>query len=164
MTRSHARELAAHLIYDMDYTGQSAAEAIDTRLDAEYYAGLGEEHEIYLERPNRKQLAYIQRCIEGVDANRETLRATIGSLTVGWKVERLSRFVLAVLELAMYELLNEEDVPDGVTISEAVILTKKYEDDEVGAFVNGILGNFVRGGKALVKPCADEAPAEVPAQ
>lgn len=155
MTRSNARELAAHLIYEMDYTGRPAEETINARLNDEYYACLAEEHEVYADRPSKKQLTYVRACVEGVDACRETLRATIGSLTVGWKVERLSRFVVAVLELAMYEMLYLEDVPDGVAISEAVQLTKRYEDDEVGAFVNGILGNFARSGKNLVRPGAE---------
>lgn len=157
MTRSNARELTAHLIYEMDYTGQSTEQTLEARLDKEYYASLSAEHQAYLERPSKKQLEYIKSCLDGVDANRETLRATIGSLTVGWKVERLSRFVLAVLELAMYEILYVEDVPDGVAISEAVQLTKRYEDDEVGAFVNGLLGSFVRSGKNLVHPGTAEA-------
>ncbi len=162
MTRSNARELAAHLIYSMDYTGQTADEIIEARLERDYYASLASEQPVYEERPSKKQLDYVRQCVAGVDACRETLRAAIGRYAVGWKVGRISRFVLAVMELAMYEMLHVDDVPDSVAISEAVALTKKYEDDEVGAFVNGILGKFVREGKVLSVPSApDDEAVEV---
>ncbi len=150
MTRSNARELAVHLIYGMEYTGESAEQVVSTRLDAEYYPRLAEENDVYQQRPNRKQLDYVRACVRGVDEQRETIRATIGHYAVGWKLHRISRYTMAVLELAIYEILFVEDVPDHVAINEAVTLTKKYEDDEVGGFVNGILGAFVRGGKQLV--------------
>ena len=44
----------------------------------------------------------------------------------------------------MYEILFEEDVPTGVSISEAVRLAKLYDSEEAGSFVNGILGTFAR--------------------
>lgn len=49
------------------------------------------------------------------------------------------------LELAIYEILYVDDVPTSVAVSEAMVLTKKYESEETAAFVNGILGSFVRG-------------------
>lgn len=149
MTRSNARELAVHLIYGMDYTGETTDKILDTRLEQDYYANLAEENDIYQERPNRKQLDYIKACVEGVAQHRDALRRAIGQYAVGWKVHRISRYAMAVLELAMYEMLFVDDVPDNVAVNEAVTLAKKYEDDEVGAFVNGILGAFLRGGRQL---------------
>jgi N utilization substance protein B len=159
MTRSNAREIAAHLIYQMDCTGQSAAQVVEARMGEEYYAGLSEENDIYKERPNKKQLEYICACVNGVEENAQALRDTISRYAIGWKVNRISRFVMAVLELALYEILFVDDVPEGTAVNEAVTLIKKYEDDEVGAFANGILGKFLRDGKQLTMP---EAAAEQP--
>ena len=50
------------------------------------------------------------------------------------------------MQLAVYEILYRDDVPEGVAVSEAVRLAKKY-NDEMGKFVNGILGAFVRSLK-----------------
>ena len=47
--------------------------------------------------------------------------------------------------MAMYESLYVEDVPVSAAINEAVELTRKYEDEDVVSFVNGILGSFARG-------------------
>lgn len=149
MVRSDARELAVHVIYGMECTGESAEQVLATRLAQDYYANLAQENEIYRERPNRKQLEYIKTCVAGVADHRDALRDAISRYAVGWKIHRISKYTTAVLELAMYEMLFVEDVPDNVAASEAVNLVKKYEDAEVGSFVNGILGAFLRDGKPL---------------
>ena len=56
MTRGNARELAVHLIYGRAFTGEEPECVISTRLEKEYYAGLGKEHEVYAERPSRAQM------------------------------------------------------------------------------------------------------------
>lgn len=147
MTRSNARELAAHLIYEIDYTGQAPAEAIQTRLEQAYYDELAGENEIYTERPSKKQLAYITACVEGVSAHVQELDELIARYAIGWNLNRISRFTKAALRLAIYEILYVEDVPTGVAINECVELTRKYEEEEVVAFVNGILGSFARAQK-----------------
>ena len=57
------------------------------------------------------------------------------------------------MQLAIFEILYMEDVPTGVAVSEAVRLAKKYDGDDTGSFVNGILGAFARN---LVAPKAEE--------
>lgn len=147
MTRSNARELAAHLIYEIDYTGQTPAEAIGARLMQPYYNELADENEVYTERPNKKQLAYITTCVEGAITRAEELDAIIRQYAIGWNLSRISRFTKAALRLALYEILYVDDVPTGVAINECVELTRKYEEAETVAFVNGILGSFARAQK-----------------
>jgi len=53
--------------------------------------------------------------------------------------------------LAVFEILYVDDVPEGVAISEAVRIAKMYDGDDTGAFVNGILGSFVRDLTSEVK-------------
>ena len=52
--------------------------------------------------------------------------------------------VVAILRVCMYEILYMQDIPNAAAINEAVELTKHYEEPELAAFVNGILGSFVR--------------------
>lgn len=145
MTRSNARELALHLILDMEYTGEPSDEVVDTRMEKAYYATLKQEHEVYEERPNQKQLAYIRTVVSGVQEHREDLSAYIAKYSIGWNVNRISRLARAILELAMYEIHYVEDVPAAVAVNEALLLAKKYETAEIASFINGILGAFVRG-------------------
>ena len=83
MTRSHARELAAHLIYELDYTDETPQQALDARLEKGYYAALAEENDVYTERPSRKQLTYIQACVTGVAEHQAELDKLISHINKG---------------------------------------------------------------------------------
>ena len=144
MTRANARELAVHLIYSQSFTGEEPQDVVATRLDKAYYGKLSEENEVYVERPTRVQLAYLDSVVSGVANRVEELNATIQQFSIGWDVTRISRLTRCIMQLAIYEILYCEDVPTGVAISEAVRIAKKYDGDDTGAFVNGILGSFAR--------------------
>lgn len=145
MTRANARELAIHLIYGRDFTGEEPEQVVSIRLAKEYYAKLSEENDVYTERPTRYQIAYLDSVVAGVANRTEELNEQISKYSIGWDVSRISRLTRAVMQLAIYEILYVEDVPTGVAVSEAVRIAKKYDGDDTGAFVNGILGSFVRG-------------------
>ena len=74
----------------------------------------------------------------------EELDGYISKYAIGWNLSRISRTARAIMQLAMYECLYVHDVPVSAAINEAVELTRKYEDEDVVAFVNGILGAFAR--------------------
>jgi N utilization substance protein B len=148
MTRANARELAVHLIYSQGFTGDEPDVVVAIRLEKEYYKLLSEENEVYEERPSRAQLAYIDNVVAGVANRQEMLNAEIQKYSIGWDVSRISRLARSVMQLAIFEILFVEDVPTGVAVSEAVRLAKKYDGDDTGAFVNGILGSFARSTAA----------------
>lgn len=68
-------------------------------------------------------------------------------LKKGWKIDRIAKIDLAILRIAMTEILFYEDIPESVSINEAVNLSKKFSDDESSSFINGLLGATV-GNKA----------------
>lgn len=144
MTRANARELAVHLIYGRDFTGEEPEEVVSVRLNKEYYAKLSQENQVYEERPTRVQRAYIDHVVAGVANRAEELNEQIQKYSIGWDVSRISRLARTIMQLAMFEILYVEDVPTGVAISEAVRIAKMYDGDDTGAFVNGILGSFAR--------------------
>lgn len=154
MTRGNARELAVHLIYGRDFTGEEPEQVVSARLDKAYYKNLEAENDVYAERPSRMQLRYLDMVVSGVANREEELNAQIRKFSIGWDISRISRLTRCVLQLAMFEILYVEDVPTGVAISEAVRLAKKYDGDDTGAFVNGILGSFAR---SLSAPVAEDA-------
>ncbi|MGN0998240.1 MAG: transcription antitermination factor NusB [Faecousia sp.] len=149
MTRANARELAVHLIYSQSFTGEEPEQVVSTRLEKDYYKNLSQENDVYAERPSRAQLSYIDGVVTGVANRAEDLNAQIQKYSIGWDVSRISRLARTIMQLAIYEILYVEDVPTGVAVSEAVRLAKKYDGDDTGAFVNGILGSFAR---SLPKP------------
>ena len=144
MTRSNARELAVHLIYAREFTGDEPQMVIAARLEKEYYGKLSEESPVYQDPPSSVQRAYIDNVVMGVANRVEELNEVISKLSVGWDISRISRLARTVMQLAMFEIQYVDDVPTGVAISEAVRIVKLYDGDEAGAFVNGILGTFAR--------------------
>ena len=144
MTREDARELAVDLIYGREFTGEEPEQAVAARLEKEYYNNLSQENEIYSERPSRPQVRYLDTVVYGVANRAEELNEQISKFSIGWDISRISRLTRCVMQLAIFEILYVEDVPTGVAISEAVRLAKKYDGDDTGAFVNGILGSFAR--------------------
>ena len=131
MNRSAMRELAFKLIYSLEIqkTG-SKEEQIETFI---------ESNEI--EDKNAKN--YIEDVILGIQKNKEEIKEEIKKhLKVDWKIERISKMDLAILELAIYEMIYKK-LPYKVVINEAVELAKKYGEDTSKKFVNGILASVV---------------------
>lgn len=73
--------------------------------------------------------------------------AVIEQYAIGWKKERISKVALSVLRLAICEILFVDSIPSGVSANEAVELAKKYATADAAAYINGILGAFIRGRK-----------------
>lgn len=144
MTRGNARELAVHLIYGREFTGEEPQQVVSARLDREYYPQLSEENDIYADRPSKAQVRYLDNVVSGVANRMEELNEQIQKFSIGWDVSRISKLTRCIMQLAIFEILYMEDVPTGVAISEAVRLAKKYDAPETGSFVNGILGAFAR--------------------
>ena len=144
MTRGNARELAVHLIYGREFTGEEPEQVVATRLDKEYYALLSDVNQVYSDRPSGQQRNYIDNVVSGVANRADELNEKIQNYSIDWDVSRISKLARTIMQLAMFEILYVEDVPTNVAISEAVRIAKMYDGDEAGAFVNGILGAFAR--------------------
>ena len=145
MTRANARELAVHLIYGREFTGEEPSQIVSLRLEKEYYSLLAQENDIYSERPSKAQLQYIDTVVSGVANRTEELNEHIRRYSIGWDISRISKLTKTIMQLAIFEIMYVDDVPTGVAISEAVRLAKLYDGDDTGSFVNGILGSFARG-------------------
>lgn len=154
MTRGNARELAVHLIYGRIFTGEEPEQVVSVRLDKKYYEKLSAENDVYSDRPSRAQLRYIDGVVSGVANREEDLNEQIQKFSIGWDISRISKLARCILQLAIYEILYVEDVPTGVAVSEAVRIAKKYDGDDTGSFVNGILGSFAR---SLTAPKTEDA-------
>ena len=81
---------------------------------------------------------------QGAEEKLVELDARIEEHSHKWSRERISRVALAVLRLAIYEMLYEDSVPVSVAINEAVELAKRYGGEEDSSFVNGVLGGISR--------------------
>ena len=159
MTRTAAREIAVHFCFELGFTGQSAQELLDQALTRQSFALIGEEEPLYAEFHNQQQREYITTLVKGVYSHGPELDEYISRYAIGWSFSRLNRVAVAIMRVAMYEILYMQDIPNAAAINEAVELTKHYEEPEVASFVNGILGTFVRQENI---PDRAAAPAGVP--
>ena len=150
MTRNTAREIAVELCFAAAANEIGTDELLEGFFEKEHYASLGEENELFAEKPNKKQLGYIRTLTALSREHAEELDAAIERHARGWKSERISRTARAILRIALCEILYMDEIPAAVAINEAVELDKKYDDPETVAFVNGVLGGFMRA----------EAPAD----
>ncbi len=80
--------------------------------------------------------------IYGVINNREEIDEKFVPFLKKWKLERLPLTDRVILEIAVYEILNMDDIPTSVSINEAVKLAKKYGADSSSSYINGVLSTF----------------------
>ena len=124
MNRKKARENAFLLLFEREIKSEETSEEI-------YFKAIEERG---LEVDN-----YVRSVFFGSSENSKVISEYIEKSLVGWSSVRVSFVSRAILTLAVYEMLFIDDIPHKVSISEAVELAKKYDDDKAYSFVNGVL-------------------------
>ena len=132
MDRTEARAQAMKLVYVWEMGGAGGE---DTRL------------ELLEVKPDENEADFMNALFEGVVAHCAEIDACIGEYARGWTLERITRVDLAILRVAVYELLYGE-ISESIVINEAVRLAGVYSTDRAGAFINGVLGSVARRPKA----------------
>ncbi len=90
------------------------------------------------EKP-REHFAFGEELIHGVIEHIEELDARIKGLAHNWDFDRIARIDLAILRLAMFEMIYRKDIPPVVSINEAIDLSKQFSNADAKRFINGIL-------------------------
>ena len=129
MNRRESREMVLGLLFELEYNKGEQAE------DIIHYAEQCRDFE---------RNGYISRVFFGAYEKLGELDEVIEKHAVGWKKERMSGVSLAIMRLAVYEILFADDIPDAVSINEAVELAKTYDDDAAASFINGILNAVLK--------------------
>lgn len=143
MSRTKAREIALHLIFEMGFQ-QFEDENLNERLDESIMASISGDIALYAGKLSEEQTQYIRAVVKGVAVRKAELDSAIETYAKGWKLSRLSRMTTAILRLAIYEMRHADDVPVGVAINEAVELAKVYDAEDAASFINGVLGSVAR--------------------
>lgn len=132
MTRSEMREHVFKLIFRVPFHDKNELrEQIDY-----YFDGLTDV--------NEKDYEYIKNKALLVCELSDDIDKKINLVSEGWPVDRIGKAELAIMRLAVYEMLYDDDIPVNVAINEAVELAKSYgSDDNAASFVNGVLAKLV---------------------
>ncbi|MBQ3181846.1 MAG: transcription antitermination factor NusB [Clostridia bacterium] len=127
MTRKDARENCFKLLFEYEVQKITAEEALSL------FYELTEEVD--------GQSDYIDNTVKIAISNIKEIDGVIEKYSKGWKVSRLAKVTLAVLRVAVCEILYMDDIADGIAINEAVEIAKKYNDEKSSKFVNGVLSS-----------------------
>ncbi len=92
----------------------------------------------HLDQP-RDYYAFAEELIHGAIEHVAELDGHIKALAHNWEFERIAKIDLAILRLAMFEMLHRKDIPPVVSINEAIDLSKQYSSADAKRFINGIL-------------------------
>ena len=126
MSRRTAREASFKLLYQIDIHKGNESEILDAFF---------KENKL-----TEKDENFIKGIVTGTLENIDEINRVIEDNTIGWKTNRISKVSIAILRIAVFEMLKREDIPASVSINEAVELAKTYDNVKSGTFVNGILG------------------------
>ncbi|MFI5355714.1 MAG: transcription antitermination factor NusB [Opitutales bacterium] len=104
-------------------------------------ANLAEDLRVFFENMEqpREHYAFGEELMHGVIDHSEEIDARIKGLAHNWEFERIARIDLAILRLAMFEMIHRRDIPPIVSINEAIDLSKQFSNADSKRFINGIL-------------------------
>lgn len=131
MSRSRLREKVFQLLFRVAFNNRDELEQ-----QTVYFF---EEQEGLTEKEQRQIQEKFNKIVEKL----AEIDAMIDEKSVGWNAGRVGKVELAVMRLAIYEIVYDESIPASVAINEAVELAKKYAAQESPAFINGVLAKFV---------------------
>lgn len=128
MTRHETRIAAFQLMF---------AKELNSSENEELIAAVEETEEPQINQPAKEIFAEAMN-------HKEEFDEIIGQASKTRAVSRISKAVLSILRLALYEIKYDESIPESVAINEAVLIAKEYCDEADASFINGVLGTYVR--------------------
>lgn len=129
--RRQEREEAFELVFERMFKDDESEEVFDSAVEARD-ASISD---------------FTRTLTNGVYDNLEIIDEAIEKNLKGWKKNRISRVVLTLLRVAVFEIMFVENIPTSVSINEAVQLCKKYATEQDASFLNGVLGGVARSQK-----------------
>ena len=134
MSRTESRRMAFEILYSFEIQKLPISEQ-------------KEQLELYIENneiQDKKVIECLEDAINGISENeKEIVKNISDNLAKNWQIDRISKIDIAILKLAIYEILYKK-LPYKVVINEAVELAKAYGEDSSSSFVNGVLANIVK--------------------
>jgi len=137
MTRKEARAEAFRLLFETEFRTDASPE--------EVYALSKEEREF-------AEDDYIRTVYFGVREHLEEIDEIIVRHSNGWKPSRITPISRSAIRLCIYEMKYMDEIPNAVSINEAIELVKTFDDLKMRTFVNGVL----HGAKVELEALAEQ--------
>jgi N utilization substance protein B len=95
------------------------------------------------DRQNQDEIfGYARAIVQGIVDHHDEIDDLLETYSQGWSLDRMPNLDRAILRVAVWEILFNPEVPDGVAVNEAVELAKELSTDDSGAFINGLLSRI----------------------
>ena len=130
MSRKKARDTAFKCIYQLQFD-------LSIKLDELITNNISNDSN------SDTECEYINEVVVGVKENLQNIDSIILANLKDWTIERISKIDLAILRLAIYEIIYIKDLSNKVSANEAVELAKTYSDDNSPKFINGIIASVI---------------------
>lgn len=130
MSRKRARIGAMQALFAMDINNDFSTDKLEVFMENNNFQG--------------DEVDYINRVVPDILNKLEVVDETIEKNLKGWTMARLAKVDRQILRVAVYEFLYKDDIPEEVSINEAVEIARLYSSDEAPKFINGILGTIYR--------------------
>lgn len=131
--RTKARKRALDILFSADVRGDDVAVTL-----------AAEARRAASEPAREASWLYAREIVDGIIDQREEINEQISTHSRDWKLERMPAVDRALLRIAVWEILYNDEVPTAVAIDEAVELAKEFSTDDSGAFVHGVLARVAR--------------------
>lgn len=130
MSRKRARIGVMQALFSMDLNDDFSTDKLDLFMENHEFQG--------------DEVDYIKRTVPDILDKLEVVDETIEKNLKGWAMARLAKVDRQILRIAVYEFLYKDDIPEEVSINEAVEIARLYSSNEAPKFINGILGTIYR--------------------
>ncbi|MCI6992959.1 MAG: transcription antitermination factor NusB [Bacillota bacterium] len=135
MTRNEAREIMMQILYELDASKTIEKDKTDNLADARAKAAA-----LASERLSGGHIKRGTDLICSILDNLKDIDSSINEFSAKWKTSRMPKVDLAIMRLAIGEIRFSEDIPEPVSVNEAINLAKKFSTDNSARFIHGILG------------------------
>ena len=146
MTRRKGREIALQVLYQIEMSKIPAKEALAQYKKHFIEASSDEEEESSFDdvKDLEEAFNFSSDLVLGIEKNKNFIDEKIKEYTRNWSFDRLNSTDKNILRIAIFEMFFRPDIPEVVSINEAVELAKLYGTDDSPAFVNGILDSIYK--------------------
>ena len=135
MTRNEAREIMMQILYELDASKTIEKDKTDNLADTRAKAAA-----LASERLSGGHIKRGTDLICSILDNLKDIDSSINEFSAKWKTSRMPKVDLAIMRLAIGEIRFSEDIPEPVSVNEAINLAKKFSTDNSDRFIHGILG------------------------
>ncbi len=145
MSRRLAREYAVQFLFSYDFNKDDNEEQSLDNMIEEFFvmkdSQMEEEKDEVLPKLDK---SFSMELIKGTLSELMEIDERIKTSAISWKMERIAKVDLAILRLALYEILFRDDIPDSVTANESIEISKKFSTEDSSSFINGVIGKVIR--------------------